>query len=279
MGGFHSLAWHWRLRARRKLRGEDVASGKRFQLANPFANNWKVKVRRAVAGAALLALPFDVVQSAETHSTVTAPDSIETRVMACAACHGERGKGSSDDYFPRIAGKPAGYLYNQLVAFRNGRRNYPPMNYLLAYLPDTYLREMADYFSLQQTPFPQLPQPNASAQVLALGKKLVLQGDESRHLPSCAACHGPSLTGVAPNIPGLLGLRSKYISAQLGASRYGARGHINPKCMQEVAMKLSGQDITAVSAYLSSLPAPTNPAPSPAGSLKLALTCEAPEVK
>jgi cytochrome c553 len=30
----------------------------------------------------------------------------------------------------RIAGKPAGYLYNQLLNFRDGRRNYPLMTYI-----------------------------------------------------------------------------------------------------------------------------------------------------
>ena len=58
------------------------------------------------------------------------------RVLACASCHGAEGEGTSDVYFPRLAGKPAGYLYNQLVAFRDGRRKYPPMNYLLDFLPD-----------------------------------------------------------------------------------------------------------------------------------------------
>lgn len=216
---------------------------------------------------------------AQVQSTVTAPDSTATRVMACTACHGEKGQGSRDDYFPRLAGKPAGYLFNQLVAFRDGRRNYPPMNYLLAYLPDTYLREMADYFANQQTPFPALPKPNVTPQVLALGKKLALNGDDVRHIPACAACHGPSLTGVSPDIPGLLGLNSKYISAQLGATRYGTRVTTATNCMQKVAAQLSEGDIAAVSAWLSSLPAPANPAPAPAGSLKLALTCESAETR
>jgi cytochrome c553 len=46
-----------------------------------------------------------------------------------------------------------------------------------------------------------------------------------------------------------------------------------------VIAPLSETDITAVSAYLSSLPAPANPAPAPEGSLALALTCEAGERK
>ena len=51
-----------------------------------------------------------------------APDTMAARVLACASCHGAQGQGTNDDYFPRLAGKPAGYLYNQLVAFRDGRR-------------------------------------------------------------------------------------------------------------------------------------------------------------
>lgn len=211
---------------------------------------------------------------AQTRTTVTAPDTIATRVMACTTCHGLRGEGSNDDYFPRLAGKPARYLYNQLVAFRDGQRKYAPMNYLLEYLPDAYLQEMAGYFAEQQTPFPTLPKPDVPPAVMALGQKLTLEGDERRHIPSCVACHGASLTGVSPDIPGLLGLRAKYISAQLGASRYGARVSAKPNCMQKITALLSDADIAATSAYLSSLPSPANPAPATEGSLKLALTCQ-----
>jgi cytochrome c553 len=230
-----------------------------------------------VAMVLLYALPAPI--RAQTQSTVTAPDSIATRVMACSACHGVRGQGSGDDYFPRLAGKPPGYLYNQLVAFRDGQRKYPPMNYLLAYLPDAYLHEIAEYFATQQTPFPVLPKPNVGPQVLALGQQLALKGDPARHIPACAACHNASLTGVLPDIPSLLGLHSKYISAQLGAARYGTRTTAGAKCMRPIIAKLSETDITAVSAYLSSLPAPANPAPAPEGSLALALTCETGEAK
>jgi cytochrome c553 len=55
--------------------------------------------------------------------------------------HGRQGEATKNDYFPRLAGKPAAYLMNQLVAFRDGRRRYPPMNYLLEYIPDQYLQK------------------------------------------------------------------------------------------------------------------------------------------
>ena len=50
-------------------------------------------------------------------------DTVETRMLACTSCHGLHGQGTNDVHFPRLAGKPAGYLYNQLTAFRNGRGN------------------------------------------------------------------------------------------------------------------------------------------------------------
>ena len=40
--------------------------------------------------------------------------------MACARCHGAKGEGTNNVYFPRLAGKPAGYLTNQLLAFHTG---------------------------------------------------------------------------------------------------------------------------------------------------------------
>ena len=47
--------------------------------------------------------------------------------QGCVTCHGQSGQGTNNGYFPRIAGKAASYLYNQLVAFRDGTRKYPPI--------------------------------------------------------------------------------------------------------------------------------------------------------
>ena len=120
------------------------------------------------------------------------------RVLACASCHGAEGEGTSDVYFPRLAGKPAGYLYNQLVAFREGRRKYPPMNYLLAYLPDPYLKQMADHFASLRPPFPAPEIPTVSKEILARGEAIASNGDPQRGIPPCAGCHGPSLGGMEP---------------------------------------------------------------------------------
>src|ERR1700754_3264398 len=134
-----------------------------------------------------------------------APDTMAARVLGCASCHGAQGEGTSDVYFPRLAGKPAGYLYNQLIAFRDGRRRYPPMNFLLEFLPDPYLKEIAEYFASLRPPFPPPGVSEASNEVLARGESQVRNGDSQHGVPPCSACHGPTLGGMEPAIPGLLG--------------------------------------------------------------------------
>jgi cytochrome c553 len=60
---------------------------------------------------------------------------------------------------------------------------------------------------------------------------------------------------VEPAIPGLAGLHASYISAQLGAAT------------------LTETDVTAVAAWLASLPIPTDPSPVPKGTLPMPLAC------
>ncbi len=213
------------------------------------------------------------VHPAHAQGSALAPDTIETRMLACTSCHGLQGQGTGDVHFPRLAGKPAGYLYNQLTAFRSGRRHYSPMNYLLAFQTDAYLRAMADYFAQQRPPFLPRRTANASSAVLARGQNLVTHGNVERGVPACAACHNPAFTGMEPAIPGLLGLQPDYISAQLGAWRYGTRTAAAPDCMQRVAGRLTEEDVTAVAAWLSNLPAPVNVTPVPHGSLITPLPC------
>lgn len=201
------------------------------------------------------------------------PDTMEARVQACAPCHGAGGRGTSNDYFPRLAGKPAGYLYNQLLAFREGRRRYAPMNFLLEFLDEPYLRKMAEWYAAQRPPAEPAPIPPASPELLGRGRSIVMNGVPERGVPACSLCHGPALVGMEPGIPGLAGLKPTYISAQLGAWRYGTRTATAPDCMQQVASLLTENDVTAVAAYLSSVPVPADPSPLPQGALLTPLAC------
>ena len=184
-------------------------------------------------------------------------DAMTERLGACISCHGKEGRTINAEYLPRIAGKPAGYLFNQLMNFRDGRRNNAAMSHLLQPLSDAYLREIAEFFSALELPYPAPQSAVAAADILKRGETLVLRGDASRKLPACAACHGLPLTGVTPAIPGLLGLPGAYLSAQLGAWRAGQRRAHAPDCMAGVAKALSPEDVSAVAAWLSAQPVPT----------------------
>jgi cytochrome c553 len=201
------------------------------------------------------------------------PDTMAQRLLACAACHGKNGEGAKkSETYPRLAGKADGYLYNQLLNFRDGRRKYPAMNYLLGYLSDDYLREIAQYYSHLKTPYPP-PVSGASGAVFARGEGLVTKGDAARNLPACSECHGKALTGTAPFIPGLVGLSPSYIAQQMGAWQARNRHAGEPDCMAKVASLLSPEEISAVTVWLAAQPAPTGAAPSAGIALKLPMDC------
>lgn len=190
------------------------------------------------------------------------PDTLAQRVQACTACHGKEGRAAADGYHPRIAGKPALYLYHQLVNFREGRRRYGPMVYLVDHLNDDYLREIAGYFAALDLPYPAPAPVIEPAAALQHGERLVLQGDPARKLPACVACHGQALTGVAPAIPGLLGLPRDYLKGQIGAWTNGLRRAHAPDCMADIAKRLAPEDVSAVAAWLASRPVPSKAATS-----------------
>ena len=228
----------------------------------------------AIACALVGAASLRVAQAqAPAQTTAKVPDTLEQRLLACALCHGDNGEGrQKNEYYPRLAGKPAGYLYNQLINFRDKRREYAIMNYMVAFLSDGYLYEIAAHYAALQPPFP-APSKRASAEELALGGKLVNEGDAARNLPACTSCHGKALTGLEPAIPGLLGLYPPYIAAQLGAWKNNTRHAMKPDCMHTVAQRLTPVDIGAVTAWLVAQPVPADARPAAAQSLKLPLEC------
>lgn len=217
----------------------------------------RVGRRMALIGLTGLAL-------AAAHAAPAFEDSIAQRTLACTACHGEQGRAGPDGYYPRLAGKPAGYLYNQLLNFRDGRRHYGLMTRMVEVLSDDYLMEMAQHFAAMQVPYPP-PTPLAnppSAEVLARGRELALHGDATQRLPACVHCHGEALTGALPDVPGLLGLPSDYLMAQLGGWRHGQRRAHAPDCMASIVQRLSDRDAYAVVSWLASQPVPADASPA-----------------
>jgi cytochrome c553 len=200
-------------------------------------------------------------------------DTIAQRVQACTVCHGPQGRATRDGYYPRIAGKPAGYLYNQLVNFREGRRHYTLMAKLVDPLSDDYLREIAGYFAGLDLPYAAQPPASTSPDELKHGQTLLTQGDAQRKIPACVQCHGEALTGVAPTIPGLIGLPRDYINAQLGSWKNGNRQAKTPDCMATIAQRLEASDIAAIAQWLSSQAIATHAHPATALPGRLPMPC------
>ncbi|RYE39893.1 MAG: c-type cytochrome [Hyphomicrobiales bacterium] len=198
---------------------------------------------------------------------------MRSRVLACTACHGLEGRATPLGYYPRIAGKPAGYLYQQLLHFRDGRRSYPQMAYLLEHLTDAYLQEMAVYFSQLDVPYAAPPALQLPEATLEKGRRLVERGDAARGIPACVQCHGAALTGVAPSVPGLLGLPRDYLNSQLGAWKTGQRRAAAPDCMARIAQSMTPDDVSAVSGWLAVQPVPGRGRPALAFDAPLPVRC------
>jgi cytochrome c553 len=197
------------------------------------------------------------------------PTTQNKRMQACTTCHGAGatatvGRTANEVYFPRIAGKPAGYLFNQLKNFRDGRRHYGLMVGLVEHLNDAALLEMAQYFSQLDLPYPepQAPPVGTSAQSMQRGQQLALTGDAAQGIPACVSCHGANLLGVQPAIPGLLGLPRDYMAAQVGAWQTRMRRAQAPDCMASVALRLSAEDVSAVSTWLAAQRVPVGGKPT-----------------
>lgn len=194
---------------------------------------------------------------------VPVPDSVAQRALACTACHGREGRATRDGYYPRIAGKPAEYLFQQLQHFRDGERQNIAMQRLVRHLSDDALRSLADYFAGLDLPYARTPATRTDPR----GERLVREGDARRGLPACAQCHGTALTGTLPAIPGLLGLPSDYLIAQIGNWQTGQRHARAPDCMRDVARALDPAEVAAVARWLAAqpVPVPSHAQPLPTG--------------
>lgn len=207
-----------------------------------------------------------------------ADDDIGERMAACAACHGRHGEGvRGAEYYPHLAGKPAGYLFEQLEGFRDGRRVNAQMSWLVQFADDAYLREIADYYAALPA---RAHAADTGAEQLTperreRAERLVREGDPARNVPACSACHGANLAGLEPGIPATVGLPADYIIAQFGHWRDGVRRAAAPDCMREVARAIAPEDIRAIAVWLSQQSNPEGTRPAPAGRFEPPKSCGA----
>ncbi len=205
-----------------------------------------------------------VLLAAHAQPLVPFEDSIAQRALACKGCHGDQGRSTASGYIPRLAGKPADYLFFQMQAFRDGRRPHVGMAKLLENVNDALLSELAAHFAERNVPYPP-PAARPPIPTLASRAQLIVRdGLQQAGVPACARCHGDALMGNGNRVPGLLGLPRDYLVGQLGAWRQGMRRSRPPDCMAEIAHRLRADDISVLADWLAAQPVPMGVKPSSA---------------
>lgn len=159
----------------------------------------------------------------------------------CVYCHGEQGRPASS-FYPLLAGQPAGYLVQQLTAYRDGSRNNEIMSSLARILSVEEINALADYLAGQAPP---------AADPKQLASSTAIKGKSRAAELGCAACHGQAYQGQ-DNYARLAGQGQEYLAIQLKAFRDG--GRTDPAgVMPGLAAALSDDDINALSHYFSAL--------------------------
>lgn len=172
-------------------------------------------------------------------------------VWSCASCHGAQGEGAG--ITPRLAGLSQDYLAKQLHDFASGERLHESMHYVARELQQRDITELAAYYA--RLPVPQLALPPSDAD-LERGRLLFEKGDWKLNVPACISCHGSQGEGVGAAFPPLAAQQPEYLFSQLTAWKGGHRHNSPQNLMDDIASRLSYEDLYAVSYYAASVRQP-----------------------
>jgi len=168
----------------------------------------------------------------------------------CQGCHGPDGNSFSPDW-PNLANQNANYLAKQIHDFQSGARKDPTMQSMVTELAEQDIADITAYFASQKV------KADASS-VSAAGKKLYMGGNRYTHAPACAGCHGPNGAGNGPGtIPALAGQKIGYVTKAMKDFKSGARSNDRNQIMQDIASKMTEDDVAAIATFLAGMGAET----------------------
>ncbi len=185
----------------------------------------------------------------------------QAKAAVCGACHGMDGN-SSDAQYPKLAGQSEQYIVRQLTDFKAGKRQNPIMLGMATPLSTQDMHDVGAYFA-SKTPLPGV----ADQALVEKGGTLFRQGDSTRGIPACMACHSIDGRGnPGAMYPQLTSQHAQYIQATLKAWHDGTTWGVDAQSqiMPAIAKKLDADDISALSSYVEGLhSADTQPAATP----------------
>jgi len=182
----------------------------------------------------------------------------------CQECHGVDGNIHANNEagkIPRLAGQHPAYLLKQFTDFRSGDRHHDFMAMMARTVDDETVVDIFAHYSAQ----PVMQGGGAGKDDNPLGKKLYLEGDNSRQIQACAKCHGADGRGLAPNhsspvaglavefIPVIGGQDWHYLDQQLRDWRSGERTNSSDGIMNSITANLRDDELKALTDYISRL--------------------------
>ena len=169
----------------------------------------------------------------------------QQKSAVCMACHGPDGNSLNPEW-PNLAGQHASYIVAQLEAFKSGERQNALMSPMAVGLTAEDMLDLAAYYEAQAP-----AALEADPALVEAGRQLYVGGDQESGVAACIACHGPTGRGNPMALyPVIAGQHATYAASALRAYASGERANA---MMQEIAARMSDEDIAAVSAYIQGL--------------------------
>jgi cytochrome c553 len=220
-----------------------------------------VMAQEAPAPAAAASAPAPAAAPASVAEAAVKPGDAaagQAKAAVCGACHGMDGN-SADAQYPKLAGQSEQYIVRQLTDFKSGQRQNPIMLGMATPLSVQDMHDLGAYFASQSS------RPGVADQALVeQGETLFRQGDSTRGIPACMACHSIDGRGnPGAMYPQLAGQHAQYVEATLKAWHDGASWGTDTRSqiMPTIAAKLDARDIAALASYIEGLhPAESKPA-------------------
>ncbi len=192
-----------------------------------------------------------VLVSAPSGATGDA-DAGAKKVQTCSVCHGPDGN-SPNAIWPSLAGQHEKYTLKQLQEFKGGARHNDQMTPMVIPLSEQDMKDIAAFYAAQP-----IREAAVSAALenkdIELGERIYRAGNAKTGLAACMACHGPGGEGNPATVyPRLNGQHAAYTASQLQAFKTENRSNDIGGIMRSVAIKMTNEEIEAVSQYIQGL--------------------------
>ena len=184
---------------------------------------------RALVAALLFSVVIAPAASAQT---------VEERLPACLACHGENGQ-SQTPGVPSLGAQEVFYVTVQLLMFREHMRVGDPMNDMAKGMSDDDLRKFAEI--IHKLPAPRPPEGPVDVARIERTQALVAQN-------RCNFCHTATFAGQ-DNVPHIADQREDYLVKALRAYKDNSR-HGYDATMADVMAPISNEQILDLAYYI-----------------------------